>query len=104
MSHKAIPTETFDRILSGLPAGGEAKDEPAEKKKSGGARKMFLRVSNAVRATSAGGAKVAKEREKGKDRVEREDRKEEEEEDKDKGRKSGDDSGDDKGNRKVHFK
>ena len=103
MSHKAIPTETFDRILAGLPAGGEAKDEPAEKKKSGGARKMFLRVSNAVRATNTGGAKVAKEREKGKDRVEREDRKEDEE-DKDKGRKSGDDSGDDKGNRKVHFK
>jgi len=101
MSHKAVPTETFDRILSGLPAGGEAKDEPGEKKKSGGARKMFLRVSNAVRATS-GGAKVAKEREKGKDRVEREDKREDEE-DKDKGRKSGDDSGDDKGNRKVHF-
>lgn len=103
MSHKAIPTETFDRILSGLPAGGEAKDEPVEKKKSGGARKMFLRVSNAVRATS--GVKVAKEREKGKDRVEKEDKREDEEDkDKDKGRKSGDDSGDDKGNKKVHFK
>jgi len=99
MSHKAIPTETFDRILSSLPAGVESKDEDAEKKKSGGARKMFRRVSNVVRAT--GGVKPAKE--KGKDRVEKEDR-EEEEGDKDNGRKSGDDSGDDKGHKKVHFK
>ncbi|RPB00517.1 hypothetical protein L873DRAFT_1788906 [Choiromyces venosus 120613-1] len=101
MSHKAVPTETFDRILSGLPAAGEAKDEDAEKKKSGGARKMFRRVSNAVRAT--GGVRAPKEREKGKDRIEKEDR-EVDEEDKDKGRKSGEDSGDDKGNKKVHFK
>jgi hypothetical protein len=101
MSHKAIPTETFDRILSGLPAGAGARDEDAEKKKSRGAREMFRRVSHVVRAT--GGVKATKEREKGKYRVEKEDR-EEEEEDKDKGRKSGDDSGDDKGNKKVHFK